>query len=218
MKILTLYMLTCRETGKSYIGITSNSVSRRWHSHVTSARLGRKTALCYAIMKYGPKSFDRTEVASALSWEDASFLECQIISDRNTLSPNGYNIAEGGQGKTGPLSEEEREKRRHRVRAITFAGTKHSPETKKLMSENAKRRGCSHLHTPEVIAKRAETQKGRKGKPHSKESRLKMSLNNGSLKKWVNNGTTHRRIPMDSQITDGWVYGRLFAHRKRRNQ
>lgn len=51
-----LYKLTF-PNGKSYIGITTESLSRRVQRHVNYARAGKSYALSSAIRKYGEDSF-----------------------------------------------------------------------------------------------------------------------------------------------------------------
>lgn len=84
--------------GKVYIGITTESLSRRVQRHINYARKNRPYALSAAIRKYGEHSFTAEHIASARSKEDLSALERMMIAHYNTICPNGYNMTGGGEG------------------------------------------------------------------------------------------------------------------------
>lgn len=92
-----LYILTCNANGKQYVGITTRTVMERFKEHVASANKRRKNgAIHSAIRKYGPDEFDVRHVASTWSIEALEEIEKIIIKQENTLSPNGYNLTNGG--------------------------------------------------------------------------------------------------------------------------
>ncbi len=109
-----LYKLTS-PSGKSYIGITSKTLEKRWAKHVEHA-LGKRDAgaLYAALRKYGPESFVRVQLAECADWKQLCEMERAAIAEHGTLSPNGYNLTIGGEGVVGPLSEKAR-------RAISIA-------------------------------------------------------------------------------------------------
>ena len=85
-----LYRLTF-PNGKVYIGITTEPLTRRVRRHVLYAKQNKAYALSAAIRKYGENSFLVEHLASAQCWEDLLLLERQVISQCNSLCPNGYN-------------------------------------------------------------------------------------------------------------------------------
>lgn len=97
---MPLYLITS-PSGKQYVGITTRSVSRRMNGHRTSARGGSPYPLHAAIRKYG---FNRMKIEilhQSCDIEELHRLEIETIAARNTISPNGYNLTDGGEGTTG---------------------------------------------------------------------------------------------------------------------
>lgn len=109
-----IYMFTCRENGKKYIGQTWDIVERiRCHKRAKGdIRLFHR-----AIKKYGFDSFDFEILQSGIDTQAyLDLVEWLEIRQKNTLIPNGYNLVEGGVG--GNMSN----------------------EVKKVLSQNAKKR------------------------------------------------------------------------------
>lgn len=86
-----LYQITNNINNKKYIGIT-NDYKKRWSNHKSN----KTTVIGKAIQKYGKENFTFEVLKSNLSLEQASELEEQYIKNKNTLVPNGYNVAKGG--------------------------------------------------------------------------------------------------------------------------
>lgn len=89
-----VYQITNQVNGKMYIGITNN-YKKRWENH--KCNNDPTMAIAQAIKKYGAENFTFEILFSNLSIEDASLKEKQLIRDKNTKVPFGYNIADGGQ-------------------------------------------------------------------------------------------------------------------------
>jgi group I intron endonuclease len=91
-----IYKITNQVNGKSYIGQSVNPY-HRFVSHKSRARnhdFRSSQALYHAILKYGEENF-KMEI---LEWtEDYNEKERYYIHFYGTLSPNGYNIAPGGE-------------------------------------------------------------------------------------------------------------------------
>ncbi|AGE52867.1 GIY-YIG catalytic domain-containing endonuclease [Paramecium bursaria Chlorella virus OR0704.2.2] len=165
-----IYILTS-PSKKSYIGQTIQSIEKRFkHHQYTSSTC---VAICNAIQKYGWENLEK-------DWyecpdEDLNFDEELLIRELGTLSPNGYNLKEGG-GSKGSYSEESKQKMReaHTGEKNHWYGKTHTAKTKKMMGE--KRLGKHH--TEESKKKMSQAQKGTKhhfyGKKHTKDSIQKM--------------------------------------------
>lgn len=81
--------------GKKYIGIT-NDVFKRWSNHKCN---NSKSAIGYAIQKYGKENFDFAILHQGLTIEDAESKEMQLIQEYQTLTTqHGYNILCGSIG------------------------------------------------------------------------------------------------------------------------
>lgn len=101
---MRIYCITNLSNGKRYIGQTTQTIRDRWAQHCT--RTGCR-ALARAISKYGVDAFSIREIATAESQDELNRIERFWIAHLNTLSPNGYNLTDGG-GSGGKMSDETR--------------------------------------------------------------------------------------------------------------
>lgn len=96
--MFTVYRIINKHNGKSYIGMTSRTVSCRWTEHLIRARKGvRNSRLYCAIRKYGSESFDLQTLATADTEDELRSLEMQFIEEFDTYE-SGYNCNLGGAG------------------------------------------------------------------------------------------------------------------------
>lgn len=93
---MILYFVTCRSTGKSYVGITSTSMSSRWIRHV-SGRHKMRNKFHAAIAQYGADDFDVSVLWRYDFPDQAMDAERDIIAGLN-LTESGYNMTAGGDG------------------------------------------------------------------------------------------------------------------------
>lgn len=192
-----IYILTSPK-GKSYIGQTIRPIKERLREHLTG-KSRECRALYNAIQYHGWENF-------VIDWyecpdEDLNFDEELLVREMRTLSPEGYNLKEGG-GANGKYSEESRRKiseaklgEKHPMYRKT-----HSKETKRKMSESAK--GEKHpnygkTHSMETKQKQREAKLGENnywyGKTHTEESKQK----NREAKLGENNCTSKRVYQYD---------------------
>lgn len=92
--IKAIYKITNLVNNKIYIGQTIHP-DRRWTEHKQKARHGQdKFPIHLAINKYGEENF----LFEIIEWtENYNEEEKRLIKELNTLSPNGYNLGEGGE-------------------------------------------------------------------------------------------------------------------------
>lgn len=117
-KLWKVYKHTNKINGKSYIGITSNSVEKRWGKNGQGYNpYHRQRNLLYdAIQKYGWDNFEHEIIKNDLCFEDACKLEQYYIKKYNTKAPYGYNLTLGGEGTLGvSVSKTERKRRSKRM-------------------------------------------------------------------------------------------------------
>jgi len=99
-----VYMITNITTGKRYIGQAVSYLSSgrkygafgRWNGHVAASKQTKPTQLISeAICKFGSDDFS-IEILVICNLKDLDYYEKKFISVFNTIYPNGYNVAEGG--------------------------------------------------------------------------------------------------------------------------
>lgn len=158
-----IYMLVNRVNGKRYVG-SSRNCSRRKSEHISRLRRGVhvNSKLQAAWDKYGECSFDFVVTFSVLKTDEIESIEQEFLDDMQAVA-TGYNLA--------PV-------------AGNTAGWKAPPETRKRMSEAAKKRDNSaqlaamranyRKRTPEETAKIWVTRR-LNAKPLSQETRDRMS-------------------------------------------
>jgi len=149
-----IYMIRNKINGKIYIGQTIQPIKTRLQQHQQNLR---RSVISNAIKKYGWKNF-------VIDWyecpdEDLNFDEELLVREMGTISPDGYNLMEGG-GSKGKRSKESRQKmskahlgkilsdehkQKLRIANPTYGkfgednpnfGRKSSEETKQKQSEN----------------------------------------------------------------------------------
>ena len=91
--MIGIYKITNKINGKVYIGQTIHP-DRRWMEHKQKARHGQDKYLVHLAMnKYGEQNF----TFEIIEWtEDYNNEEKRLIKEYNSITPNGYNISEGG--------------------------------------------------------------------------------------------------------------------------
>jgi len=94
-----IYCVTHKGTNKKYVGLTMQTLERRWKYHIEQATAGHiksKNSLHYAIRKYPLSEFKTQQLDSGVTKKDLENKERFWIKELNTLAPNGYNISTGG--------------------------------------------------------------------------------------------------------------------------
>lgn len=162
-------------SGKSYIGVSEAATpARRVWQHRNKSKSGSKLPVHCAWRKYGEP------IVIVLKEIDGDALykaEIETIKSRNTISPNGYNLLDGGQ-KSPALNKDVALKI-----SISTKKRYENPEQRKAASDRAKlmsdetKKKISQALTGKKISEEAK-QKIREfnlGKKHSEETKRKMS-------------------------------------------
>lgn len=110
-----IYKITNIVNGKIYIG-------KHQTSNINDSYFGSGVALERAIKKYGKKSFTKEVLYIFDNEFEMNEKEKEIVNQQFILCENNYNLGVGGDGGSH------------------FKGKKHKKETKKLLSEIAKKR------------------------------------------------------------------------------
>ncbi|ABT14832.1 hypothetical protein NY2A_B433L [Paramecium bursaria Chlorella virus NY2A] len=174
-----IYTLTSPSI-KKYIGQTTRPIEKRFKEH--QEKDSECSAISRSIQKYGWDNFivDYYECPD----DELNKHEKWMIKLMNSLSPNGYNLREGG-GSHGRMSEESKQKM-----SISKSG-KNNPNFGKPKSQSTKEKlsiamsGKNHPnygknHTIETRKKMSETQIGERnhnfGKKASQTTKEKISI------------------------------------------
>lgn len=180
-----LYVLAF-PNGKSYVGITNETVAERYGRHFVNAYLDdSQCAVHRAMRKHG---VPRVVPIMCGSVAEMKQHEVELIELLNTLVPRGYNMTKGGDGTWGrrfskgtrrriaetlkrhERSEEHRRRLGESLR-IVMRGKRHSEETRRKIAEALKGKKKSSEHRRRM----AEGRKAFKGCKHSEESRKRIS-------------------------------------------
>lgn len=168
----TLYQITNVLNGKRYIGITKQSVEKRWNQHIGNSR-NPKYPLHLAIAKYGTDNFTITSLNESTDRKYIGELEDHTIQQLEThISKNGYNIAKGGYG--GDLGPTANLKRKMTIENL-------SPEQKLKWSQNLSKARLGKKRSIKIKNKMSELQKAKGGygpKKHSVNTKEKISTGN----------------------------------------
>lgn len=169
------YTVYCHTSpsGKKYIGITMQTVEKRWENGYGYKKCPR---IYGAIKKYGWENFTHEILMTGLTKEEAEKEEIRLIAELNTADERfGYNIENGG-NVTGTHSEETKRKISEGNK-----GKKVSEKTKEKWRRTVEKNQSIHgeknpfygkHHTEETKRAHSEFMKGNtyfKGKHHSEE-------------------------------------------------
>lgn len=191
---MILYLVTNAVNGKRYVGITTKPLAYRWRQHVSYVSSKDRSALHYAILKYGEGAFTIEEIGTADCFDGLKEMEVAAIRDYRTRAPHGYNLTDGGDGCAGfkmpakhvermreynrNISDEERERRRVAATGNQWSvGCKRTDEQRKAIGDRRRGAKASDETRKKIRAARAKQEPtfGMKGKVHSAETRAKMS-------------------------------------------
>lgn len=222
----SVYRLTA-PNGKCYIGMTKQSVERRWNC---GNAYQHNDHLQNAIAKYGWDNFRKEVLFTSASKIEAEKFERLLIANHDSTNRlYGYNILPGGDVSDGhseetkrKISESMKKLQTDEVRerkSKTWKGRTHSDEARRKLREanlgNQHAKGCTR--SPEVRAKMSAAQKLRynsqevrdrlsaslKGRYVSQETRAKMSAaKKGKVKIYDENGGYHYGMARQSHSGD----------------
>ena len=164
---------------KSYIGLTTDRIEKRWKKHLNKAQQGYKQILYNSIRKYGKDNFkiELVEALSGATLQELCDKEVFYIKKFNTfyLTGFGYNMTLGGEGTFGiKLSQEVRDR---------MSSSKIGKKRKPFTEEHKKNIGIASakkVFTDEYRKKISNATSGENnpmyGKKQTDESKKKMSL------------------------------------------
>lgn len=224
-----IYGLRCQKTNKWYIG-QSSDIHKRFGDY-KGLRCKNQRKLYFALCKYGYDNFDKVilEIINDSDWI-IDYREMYWIRYFVSIE-NGYNLAEGGKVGIGFLGRKHTDETRKKMSEWQI-GRKFSKETIQNISKSLSGiKWTDELREKIMIGKRnmsddkklmwkkkiGMSAKGRKPKPMSNETKMKLSesligKNTGSNnpafgKRWITNGIVNRFMDKNLPIEDGWRTG-----------
>lgn len=107
----SIYKISHKVTGKSYVGMTNQPLARRLADHVGHAARGADSHLHKAFRKHGVDAFSIELIDVAYTREEAAEKERFWIQELGTYGATGYNSTYGGEGVDGYQWTEEQRQR-----------------------------------------------------------------------------------------------------------
>lgn len=190
-----IYCIVNKTNGMKYVGLTTETIQKRFRRHLSKSRSDNKQYLHNAISKYGEENFIIYQLDEATSKEELIEKEQHWIKELNTRKC-GYNETDGGEGSWNRvISEETKNKHRNnanhrytdpsfkeKISETTKIGMKKwweslTEQEKQEYIDKCKKRPEGYVprkgftHSEEVRKKMSEARKGKKRKPFTDEHR-----------------------------------------------
>lgn len=171
---MIIYKSTNKITRKIYIGQTTHTLDKRIKSHLKESKMESNRPFMLSINKHGIDNFEFEIIDSTNNLDELNNKEIYWIDFYNSVSPNGYNVTGGGQGKKMKTTKE--------LSRIISEGLKNSKKWQETKNSE------------EYIQKRKEYFGWSKGKKYSREHKEKiweknkeriLKFNKSVSKKWI---------------------------------
>jgi len=166
----TIYCHTHIESGRRYVGLTAQTLEKRWKNHICASKSakGGRWHFPNAIRKYGPEAFSHEVLEICEDLDVANLAEECWIELLDTRNPEkGFNLAKGGVHVPHRIRKNPWDNPAFRARNISDMSKCHTPESR------AKSKAA--LNSPEVKAKISAAARAAAARPGSKEKRIAAS-------------------------------------------
>jgi len=202
--VATIYVITNRLNGHTYVGVTRGTSEERWKQHVTKALFNARTYLHRAIAKYGPDAFTVEAVASCLAKDTAGSVERTIIQQ---LAPV-YNQTNGGEitfGRT--FSAEARAKMSIRASARKFTAEQNKKQSIRKKEE--------FKSNPYFRAKALEALARGRANPEVQKRRAEAAGNAARSRVWSDESRARLSVSCMGRVYDREILGRMAQAKKK---
>jgi len=160
MKRWTVYCHTHVESGRRYVGLTSQTMESRWKKHVYTAKSskGGRWHFPNAIRKYGKDAFKPEILGVYDTLEEANEQEKYWIDKWDLTNPEkGFNLAKGGGAQPHSIRKNPWDDPKYRE--------KHKDCYRSLQTPTARAKNIDVLRAPESRAKRSIISKEIRSRP-----------------------------------------------------
>lgn len=90
-----IYKVTHKDSGKTYIGVTTKSIEKRKIDHTERANRGEGQPFAKAIATHGPEAFNWVQIDTATTTNELAQKEKEYVIKYDSKD-NGYNLDSGG--------------------------------------------------------------------------------------------------------------------------
>lgn len=191
-----LYKTTNKLNNKFYIGI------HKCKTLEFDGYYGSGILLSKSIKLHGKSNFSRETLYTFDSWNEAKIKEKEIVSVEFCLRDDTYNISVGGTGGN----------------TLAGASLNKKLEIKEKRKETNILNGNfiydgDKLEKAKIRMLDVRIQPNNKGRKHTENSKLNMGKSNINCV-WITNGVDSMFNPRDSELPDGWYFGRSNNYKK----
>lgn len=151
-----LYHIINQINNHYYVGVTKNSLQRRFNSHKYAAKINTKSKFYDAVRRYGIDNFKIVLVSEFTEREECYLAEIEAIKQARLCGDIIYNLCDGGQGGfvVRDIEAWKERMRKARVGKKPALGMKHTEENRKIFSIASKKRWAnSYIYPREEIIK-----------------------------------------------------------------
>lgn len=179
-----IYVVTCQDNGKVYVGQTTQVPDVRWNQHRQCP--GNSHILGKAILKYGADRFIFRVVDTARTKDELDEKEKYWVVQMNSMAPHGYNIREGGSRGMNSMETRAKMSRAHSGKVLPedvkakISAAHMGMRMPRTAAEKISRALRGRKQTAEHVE---HSRLGNLGKKRSPESREKIRL--GALARWA---------------------------------
>jgi len=172
---MIIYKATNKITNKIYVGQTTHTLDKRIKNHIKESKIYSNRPFMLSINKYGVDNFIFETIDSANNLDELNDKEIYWIDFYNSVSPNGYNITGGGQGKKMIKTKELGKRISEGLKkSKKWQETRNSEEYVKKMKESFINSAKGKKFTPE-----------HKEKIWEKNKERILKFNKSTSKKWI---------------------------------
>jgi hypothetical protein len=167
----TIYCHTHVDSGRRYVGLTSQTMGRRWGQHCSQAKnsKGGRWHFPNAIRKFGKNAFSHEVLEVCETLESANEAEAKWIDhfDSRNLE-KGFNLMKGGEHIPHPIRKNPWDDPEFRIRAGLIVKTRLADPVFKARNMAASK---AALNKPEIKAKISELAKAAARTPETRARR-----------------------------------------------